>query len=122
VKGENDGSKPSQYLGGTPQRIRCLAELGFIVSGIFKLVHDGSEGGSRFYTRDYQLFLTTSEHPEGEFLNTRVKFVYDLRTNWAEVRISRQGITELERTFANLSKEQEKCQLVQSGQPSDSIA
>jgi len=111
-----------EFIKGRPEGIRCLVEMGFIALGIFRLVHDGSEGGSRYFTKKYQLFTTTPDHPEGEYLNTRITFTYDLRTNWADVSISREGITELEKTFANLHKEQEQCQQEQSGQPSDSIA
>jgi len=122
VKGVYSEGRPSEFLEGTPQRIRCLVELGFRASGMFKLVHDGSEGGSRFYTRIYQLFLTTLEHPEGELLPLCFKFVYDLRDNWADVSISRHAITELEKIWDNLDGEKEQCRQEQSGQPLDSIA
>lgn len=121
MNGERAGSRPSEYLEGTPQRIRCLAEMGIKASGAFRLVHDGSEGGSRFYTKIYQLFLTSPEHPEGEPCDLCFKFVYDLRDNWAEVSITRSDILKLEELWDKIGEE-EQCQQEVSGQQSDSIA
>lgn len=104
-----------EYIRGRPQGIRCLAELGVKACGKFKLVHDGSEGGSHFHTRVYQLFLSTPEHPEGEFLNTYIKFIYDLRSNWADVSISRRDISVLEKIWDEIDGDKGECQRVSLG-------
>lgn len=103
-----------EYIKGRPQGISCLVEEVVKVSGMFKLVHDGSESGSRYYTKTYQMVL------DGQPLKTWVRFRYDLRDNWADVRISRKNIADLERFWEQHNKEdKESC--TPSEQPSDSI-
>lgn len=69
-------------------------EKGIVGSGWFVLLHDGSlstlPGGQTsapsFYTKLYRMKL------DGKFVNTRIRFVYNHRDNWADFEISTQDV------------------------------
>ena len=76
---------------GNPKIMRCLLEK-IVERAGFKPVHDGQyEEGQKFYTKVYRLEL------DGEFVNTWLRFRYDLRTGYADVSISWKDLAEFEK-------------------------
>lgn len=94
------------HIKGKPEAIRCLLEKGLCInSGLFELVHDGSLGGSKFYTRVYRLKL------DNELCYTWVRFTYDLRTGWADVSFSYKAPTEIEKQLEKANGQKEEAEL-----------
>lgn len=87
-----------------PNTMECFMEKLMRGNG-FVLIKDGSKNGEltkgkvkpSFFRRIYRLQL------DGEFVNTWVYFTYDLRTGWADFKITTKCLEEYER----LTKEPE---------------
>lgn len=88
-----------------PEIMRCLLER--IIARTAVLVFDGEVSRKdpvivdkpTFYTRVYRIVL------DGEPINTWVRFIYDLRDGWADMRISNKDLKE----WNKLTKEESKC-------------
>lgn len=94
-----------EYIKGKPEGIRCLLEKGLCANrNLFKLVHDGSQGGSRFYTKVYRMVL------DGKPVNTWIRFTYDLRAGWADVSFSYKAPAEIEKQLERANGPKEKAE------------
>lgn len=89
----------------SPEFMRCLLER--IIARTAILVYDGKLNSTpvqidnpSFYTRVYRLKL------DGQPVNTWIRFIYNKRDNWADMRISVKDLKEWDRIT---SKEEKKC-------------
>ena len=98
------------YVKGNPAIMECLLERSFKSIG-FVLIRDGSipnpakgalVGKPSSYARKYQWYL------DGNPVQTFVTFFYDLRTGWADFKISYHDLEEFNREMTKAEKAEQR--------------
>lgn len=78
-----------KYMSGEPDMAQLLIENLMAHAGLIRLIHDGSQEGSKVYKREYRIFI------DNKPTAITFKFMYNLRDDWADISISEYKLLDL---------------------------
>lgn len=78
-----------EYISGRPFMVQVLLENLLENAGVIKLEHDGGITGALRYTREYRIYV------KGKKTESRVKFNYNKREDWADITINYYSLMNL---------------------------